>query len=106
MARKRNTENEIVVSTGSASARRKTTTPRPRRAAATTTEAAAVPAVEESASIQPEPVMMPYEPAHDEIAALAYSYWADRGYQGGSPDDDWANAEQALRSRKAATATV
>jgi hypothetical protein len=32
----------------------------------------------------------------EEIAKLAYCYWADRGYQGGNPEEDWARAKQAL----------
>jgi hypothetical protein len=32
----------------------------------------------------------------EEIAKLAYCYWADRGYQGGNPEEDWARAEKAL----------
>jgi hypothetical protein len=32
----------------------------------------------------------------EEIATLAYSYWAERGYQGGSPQEDWVRAEKAL----------
>jgi hypothetical protein len=39
----------------------------------------------------------------EEIAKLAYCYWADRDYQGGSPDEDWARAEQTLRSMAAAS---
>ena len=58
------------------------------------------------------PVVVPAEPAafvaqtaapapvksvsHEEIAKLAYCYWADRGYQGGNPQEDWARAEKAL----------
>ena len=34
--------------------------------------------------------------SQDEIARLAYSYWVERGYQGGNPQEDWARAEQAL----------
>ena len=34
--------------------------------------------------------------SHEEIATLAYCYWADRGYQGGNPQEDWARAEKAL----------
>jgi hypothetical protein len=34
----------------------------------------------------------------EEIAKLAYCYWADRGYQDGNPEEDWARAEQALLS--------
>ncbi len=32
------------------------------------------------------------------IAELAYSYWEARGYQGGSPQEDWLRAEQELRN--------
>jgi len=35
-------------------------------------------------------------PAFDDIARLAYSYWEARGYQGGSPEEDWLRAEQEL----------
>ena len=37
-----------------------------------------------------------HPPTHQEIAALAYSYWEARGYQGGSPEEDWFRAEQEL----------
>jgi hypothetical protein len=36
-------------------------------------------------------------PSHDEIAHLAYSYWDERGRQGGSAEDDWYRAEAELR---------
>jgi len=35
-------------------------------------------------------------PAYNEVAALAYTYWAGRGCQGGSPEEDWMRAEQEL----------
>jgi hypothetical protein len=35
----------------------------------------------------------------DEIARLAYSYWESRGFEGGSPEEDWLRAERELRSR-------
>jgi len=38
-------------------------------------------------------------PSHEQIAALAYSYWEGRGRQGGSAEDDWFRAEQELRKR-------
>ena len=40
-------------------------------------------------------------PGHEEIAALAYSYWEARGYQGGSQEQDWLRAEEELRKRHA-----
>jgi hypothetical protein len=39
----------------------------------------------------------PAESYQDAVARLAYSYWAARGYQGGSPEADWLRAEQELR---------
>lgn len=40
-------------------------------------------------------------PANAEIAALAYSYWEARGYQGGTAEADWLRAEEELRKRHA-----
>jgi hypothetical protein len=41
-----------------------------------------------------------YEPArhpsHHDIARLAYLYWEARGYEGGSPEEDWFRAEREL----------
>ena len=45
----------------------------------------------ESAS---EPVATPV--SSEAIAKLAYSYWEQRGYQGGNPHEDWVRAEQEL----------
>jgi hypothetical protein len=42
--------------------------------------------------------------AQEEIAALAYSYYATRGYFGGSPEEDWLRAEQELYQRTSALA--
>ena len=33
----------------------------------------------------------------EDIARLAYSLWEARGCQGGSPDEDWLQAERMLR---------
>jgi hypothetical protein len=35
----------------------------------------------------------------EDVARLAYSYWEARGYQGGSPVEDWLRAEEELRER-------
>jgi hypothetical protein len=40
----------------------------------------------------------------DEIGKLAYSYWEARGCQGGSPEEDWARAEEEIRRRKSGAA--
>ena len=36
---------------------------------------------------------------HDDIAALAYALWQERGCPEGSPEEDWFNAAEQLRSR-------
>jgi hypothetical protein len=36
---------------------------------------------------------------HEEIATLAYSLWQARGYPEGTPDEDWLNAEKALKAK-------
>lgn len=35
----------------------------------------------------------------DDIARLAYTFWEQRGCQGGSPEEDWLRAENELRGR-------
>lgn len=37
---------------------------------------------------------------HHDIAALAYELWQARGCPEGSPDEDWFQAAEQLRSRK------
>jgi hypothetical protein len=38
--------------------------------------------------------------SHDEIAKLAHSYWAARGYEHGSAEADWLRAEQKLQASR------
>jgi hypothetical protein len=33
---------------------------------------------------------------HEKIALLAYSYYEQRGYLGGSPEEDWYRAEKEI----------
>lgn len=85
MPRKSTNEKPIVVSAGAAAAapaRRKPTTKRAPRTAEVS--AAAVETV--------------VEPSQEAIAKLAYSYWEARGFQGGSPEEDWLRAELELRA--------
>jgi len=42
----------------------------------------------------------PREISHADIASLAYSYWTERGDQGGSAEEDWFRALKQLSSRK------
>ena len=41
-------------------------------------------------------------PAHEEIAALAYSLWQARGCPEGTPEEDWLNAERTLKPKSEA----
>jgi Protein of unknown function (DUF2934) len=99
MARKRVPENPLIVSTGAAAvpARRKSPTATTKRVsrAANVTEA---PASEVEAVTVPVSATAPTE---EQVAKLAYSFWADRGYQGGSPEEDWLRAEQQLSALSA-----
>lgn len=58
-----------------------------------------------------KPAMAPRAPTdsseslvHEEIAALAYSLWQGRGCPGGTPDEDWFKAEEALKANAEAEA--
>jgi len=44
--------------------------------------------------------------ASDEIAALAYQLWNERGCPAGSPDEDWFRAEAELNNRNEAVAAA
>ena len=46
-----------------------------------------------------KPPAAPPAPTHQQIAALAYSYWEARGRQGGSAEADWLRAEKELSGR-------
>jgi hypothetical protein len=63
---------------------------------------AASPAVETPAELNApviETQVAAAGPSHDEIARLAYALWLGRNGEGGSPEDDWFQAERQLRSR-------
>jgi len=36
---------------------------------------------------------------HEKVALLAYSYWEERGRQGGSAQEDWFRAEREVLGR-------
>jgi hypothetical protein len=86
MTRKRN-EREIVVSSGAAPAPARRKSPAHKKSTAAILDTPSAAAAAESVTSL----------VHEEIAVLAYSYWADRGYQGGSPEEDWLRAEHELR---------
>jgi hypothetical protein len=100
MARKRVSENQVVVSSAAAvPARRKSASPK-RVSRPAAVEVSNAPASEpEVLPVAPAAqVVTPAESYQDAAARLAYSYWEARGYQGGSPEADWLRAEQELRA--------
>jgi DUF2934 family protein len=101
MARKRINDNDLVVSSSAAAApvrRKAAAKPRAKHSATPAESLAPTP---ESDVIEASTVTV-YEPSHEEIACLAYLYWEARGYQGGSPEEDWLRAQQELRVRASA----
>ncbi len=95
MARKTNPDKEIVVPSGAAAKPRRTTAARPKHSPLAA-DAAATPA--RSAEMEaPLTASAETEPSHEQIARLAYLLWEARGGQGGSPEEDWLQAEEQLR---------
>jgi len=94
MPTNRTKENDIVIPAASTPTRRKSSAvPRAKHSVKRSI-------VEpESEAIEMVAVESVYEPSEGEIAALAYTYWAGRGCQGGSAEEDWLRAEQELRSK-------
>ena len=42
-------------------------------------------------------------PTHEDVARLAYRFWEERGAPIGSPEVDWARAEQAQSGQRSPT---
>jgi hypothetical protein len=103
MARLRKNETSVntAPAASAAAARRTSATPRKRTAASSAIdkpveEVGETPTAVTSIS---ETALIEYEPSHEEISAQAYSYWVERGYAEGRPEQDWLRAEAELRSR-------
>jgi hypothetical protein len=94
MPSKRLNEKDIVVS-GAVPARHKPAT------ANRVKRTAPVAAAEASVT---QPVQA--TPTQEEIACQAYLYWEARGFQGGSPEEDWLRAERELSAAASITATA
>ena len=105
MAIKRNPGSEPNVSGAAAPARGKSKVARMHQSAAAA-ETSENPVVATSAvELSPLPAESPVtKPTFEEIAQLAYCYWEARGYQGGSPEQDWLRAERELSSAAMARA--
>jgi hypothetical protein len=103
MTRKRNVSENAAGSAAAPARAKKATTSHSRRtkAAASEPETTAAPAVDATPQTA-EPTITPQaasQVTHEQIARLAYSYWEARGHQGGSPEEDWSQAEQELRGQ-------
>jgi hypothetical protein len=100
MASKRVSEKNLVVSSGAAQASpvRKPATSRRTTRSAKLVETPTTPTVDADIAVPVTAAPVIEQPAQEAIAALAYSYWVDRGCEGGSPDEDWLRAEQELRA--------
>ena len=78
---------------------------KPKKAVVAKTEAetpAAKKAVAKKASVKTESkaaISVAKPATHEEVAALARRFWAERGYQDGHHLDDWHRAEQELRGK-------
>ena len=99
MARKRNPENDLVVSSAAAAApaRRKTAAARPKHSP--TTAEPVSPAREPEVEAPLPSAVAEFTPPREQIARLAYLYWEARGCQGGSEEEDWLRAEAELRTQ-------
>jgi hypothetical protein len=75
---------------------RKATTEEKPKPRARRPKKASLPAETEGAPVTAQPAL-----DHAEIARLAHSYWLERGGQGGSAEEDWQRAENALKARSA-----
>jgi len=117
MTQKRTTEKDLVMSGNAAAAARRKPSRTRSKHSAVPAEAPAVPVsagpeVDEPAPLsevtlsvtEVESPVTTLEPASEEIARLAYSYWEARGCQGGSAEEDWLRAEMAIRGSSAAAA--
>ena len=99
MAKKHSTASEPISNSGAAPARTRKHAPAKRNPGpvvdgSTSTDTIAIAAqLAENSSTDSATAQ---SPGFDEIARLAYSYWEARGYQDGSPEEDWLRAEQEL----------
>ena len=106
MARKRNPEKDLVGTSSAAASRPRRTTPAARpKHSPTTADTPETPAHKSESAASPAASSNGRESSHEEIRALAHSYWLARGCQGGSPEEDWRRAEEELRVQALATVT-
>jgi len=104
MPTKRSSGSGPIVSGAAAAARGKSKVSRKHQSAFVETSESPI-AASTSIDRRAVPAEFPNTtPTFEEIAQLAYGYWEARGYQGGSPEQDWLRAETELRSGAVARA--
>lgn len=94
---KKTVVNEVASALGAAAARVETTL-KPKRSAVTKHSKAKVANI-----VEPEPQLVTQAAPldRDEVAVVAYLRWEARGFQGGSPEEDWLIAEEEVKARSA-----
>ena len=60
----------------------------------------------EAARARAAPIFYASPAVREEIATLAYKYWQERKGVGGSPEEDWLQAEKTVRNRLKAALTA
>jgi hypothetical protein len=107
MPNKRVSDKDIVVSAAAPARHKPATNKRTNRTAPAAPGASPAPSTAaEPVATQSATQPAPNTASPDQIAALAYSYWVARGYQGGSQEEDWLRAEQELQAVTASAATA
>lgn len=97
MPKKRTNASEPTLSSGPVPARARKHAPAKHTSAAVAESSPSiVPAAITITATKAETIASNSVVTSDAIAKLAYSYWEARGYQGGSPEEDWLNAEREL----------
>ncbi|MSV30572.1 MAG: DUF2934 domain-containing protein [Bryobacterales bacterium] len=71
-----------------------------KRARNSSAKHSATPSVESAVSVMEEIALTSSVGSEkDAVARLAYSFWEERGFQGGSPEEDWFRAETLVREK-------
>jgi DUF2934 family protein len=97
MAKKRNTAPEPIASGGAVPARTRKHTPATH---VVPDSSMSTDSISTAPNADSNPVVTestPQYPEYEAIARLAYAKWEARGYEAGSPEEDWLQAEQELR---------
>ena len=105
MPTKRTSGNDLAVSAGAApavAARRKPASNTRKKSIVSQAEPSPVLTAPRRAKASTSKTAVPVSdpPTSEQIANLAYFIWESRGCQGGSPEEDWFEAERQLLARR------